>query len=91
MKLKTNCSFIYLYQHTLHEETMRVMTEDMPSEISYVPSAYMTEITHVSQALSEVEQILNAPELCAKDFEDLFKQEESLKVKAKHFHLDFTR
>ncbi|XP_063098870.1 dystrophin isoform X11 [Cavia porcellus] len=65
--------------HTLHEETMRVMTEDMPSEISYVPSAYMTEITHVSQALSEVEQILNAPELCAKDFEDLFKQEESLK------------
>lgn len=58
-----------------------VMTEDMPLEISYVPSTYLTEITHVSQALSEVEQLLNAPELCAKDFEDLFKQEESLKVK----------
>ncbi|XP_046281224.1 dystrophin isoform X7 [Marmota monax] len=65
--------------HTLREETMVVMTEDMPLEISYVPSTYLTEITHVSQALSEVEQLLNAPELCAKDFEDLFKQEESLK------------
>ena len=70
---------------------MKVMTEDMPLEISYVPSTYLTEITHVSQALSEVEQLLNAPDLCAKDCEDLFKQEESLKVKAKHFHLDFTR
>lgn len=68
-----------------------MMTEDMPLEISYVPSTYLTEITHVSQALSEVEQLLNAPDLCAKDCEDLFKQEESLKVKAKHFHLDFTR
>ncbi|XP_071462851.1 dystrophin isoform X4 [Marmota flaviventris] len=65
--------------HTLREETMVVMTEDMPLEISYVPSTYLTEITHVSQALSEVEQLLNAPDLCAKDFEDLFKQEESLK------------
>lgn len=68
-----------------------VMTEEMPLEISYVPSTYLTEITHVSQALSEVEQLLKAPDLCAKDFEDLFKQEESLKVKAKHFHSDFTR
>ncbi|XP_077891120.1 dystrophin isoform X13 [Ictidomys tridecemlineatus] len=66
-------------KHTLREETMVVMTEDMPLEISYVPSTYLTEITHVSQALSEVEQLLNAPDLCAKDFEDLFKQEESLK------------
>ncbi|XP_047620792.1 dystrophin isoform X2 [Phacochoerus africanus] len=65
--------------HTVHEESVMVMTEDMPLEISYVPSAYLTEITHVSQALSEVEQLLNAPDLCAKDFEDLFKQEESLK------------
>ncbi|XP_077920240.1 dystrophin isoform X9 [Halichoerus grypus] len=65
--------------HTVHEESVMVMTEDMPLEISYVPSTYLTEITHVSQALSEVEQLLNAPELCAKDFEDLFKQEESLK------------
>ncbi|XP_049728818.1 dystrophin isoform X10 [Elephas maximus indicus] len=65
--------------HTVHEETVRVMTEDMPLEISYVPSTYLTEITHVTQALSEVEQLLNAPDLCAKDFEDLFKQEESLK------------
>jgi dystrophin len=70
---------------------MVVMTEEMPLEISYVPSTYLTEITHVSQALSEAEQLLNAPDLCAKDFEDLFKQEESLKVKAKHFHLDFIR
>ncbi|XP_034857176.1 dystrophin isoform X8 [Mirounga leonina] len=65
--------------HTVHEESVMVMTEDMPLEISYVPSTYLTEITHVSQALSEVEQLLNAPDLCAKDFEDLFKQEESLK------------
>ncbi|XP_049500524.1 dystrophin isoform X5 [Panthera uncia] len=65
--------------HTVHEESMMVMTEDMPLEISYVPSTYLTEITHVSQALSEAEQLLNAPDLRAKDFEDLFKQEESLK------------
>ncbi|XP_074180007.1 dystrophin isoform X1 [Rhinolophus sinicus] len=65
--------------HTVHEESVLVMTEKMPLEISYVPSTYVTEITHVSQALSEVEQLLNAPDLCAKDFEDLFKQEESLK------------
>ncbi|XP_012612346.1 dystrophin isoform X3 [Microcebus murinus] len=65
--------------HTVREETMVAMTEDMPLEISYVPSTYLTEITHVSQALSEVEQLLNAPDFCAKDFEDLFKQEESLK------------
>nr|XP_045363191.1 dystrophin isoform X2 [Camelus bactrianus] len=65
--------------HTVHEESVMVMTEDTPLEISYVPSTYLTEITHVSQALSEVEQLLNAPDLCAKDFEDLFKQEESLK------------
>ncbi|XP_075394454.1 dystrophin-like [Tenrec ecaudatus] len=56
-----------------------VMTEDMPLEISYVPSTYLTEIAHVTQALAEVEQLLNAPDLCAKDFEDLFKQEEALK------------
>nr|XP_044619137.1 dystrophin [Equus asinus] len=66
-------------KHTVHEESVMVMTEDMPLEISYVPSTYLTEITHVSQALSEVEQLLNAPDLRAKDFEDLFKQEESLK------------
>ncbi|XP_062039368.1 dystrophin isoform X13 [Lepus europaeus] len=65
--------------HTVREETMVVMTEDMPLEISYVPSTYLTEISHVSQALSEVDQLLNAPDLSAKDFEDLFKQEESLK------------
>ncbi|XP_070318202.1 dystrophin isoform X2 [Odocoileus virginianus] len=65
--------------HTVHEESVMVMTEDMPLEISYVPSTYLTEITHVLQALSEVEQLLNAPDLCAKDFQDLFKQEESLK------------
>ncbi|XP_006870206.1 PREDICTED: dystrophin-like isoform X2 [Chrysochloris asiatica] len=65
--------------HTVHEETVMAMTEDMPLEISYVPSTYLTEITHVTQALSEVEQLLNAPDLCCKDFEDLFKQEESLK------------
>ncbi|XP_070318206.1 dystrophin isoform X6 [Odocoileus virginianus] len=66
-------------KHTVHEESVMVMTEDMPLEISYVPSTYLTEITHVLQALSEVEQLLNAPDLCAKDFQDLFKQEESLK------------
>lgn len=65
------------------------MTEDMPLEISYVPSTYLTEITHVSQALPEVEQLLNAPDLCAKDFEDLFKQEESLKVKSKALSFRF--
>ncbi|KAL6041794.1 hypothetical protein STEG23_012299, partial [Scotinomys teguina] len=65
--------------HTLREETMVTMTEDMPSDVSYVPSTYLTEISHISQALSEMEQLLNAPELCGKDFEDLFKQEESLK------------
>ncbi|XP_027389375.1 dystrophin isoform X4 [Bos indicus x Bos taurus] len=65
--------------HTVHEESVMVMTEDMPLEISYVPSTYLTEITHVLQALSEVEQLLSAPDLCAKDFQDLFKQEESLK------------
>ncbi|XP_057616228.1 dystrophin isoform X2 [Chionomys nivalis] len=65
--------------HTLREGTMVVTTEDMPLDVSYVPSTYLTEISHISQALSEVEQLLNAPELCAKDFEDLFKQEESLK------------
>lgn len=69
---------------------MVVTTEDMPLDVSYVPSTYLTEISHISQALSEVEQLLNAPELCAKDFEDLFKQEESLKVTAQ-FSLKFTR
>lgn len=62
-----------------------VTTEDMPLDVSYVPSTYLAEISHISQALSEVKQLLNAPELCAKDFEDLFKQEESLKVKAQSF------
>lgn len=57
----------------------------MPLDVSYVPSTYLTEISHISQALSEVEQLLKAPELCAKDFEDLFKQEESLKVTAQSF------
>ncbi|KAL1766616.1 dystrophin isoform X1 [Sigmodon hispidus] len=65
--------------HTLRDETMVVMTEDMPLDVSYVPSTYLSEISHISQALSEVVQLLNAPELCAKSFEDLFKQEESLK------------
>ncbi|XP_060038717.1 dystrophin isoform X3 [Erinaceus europaeus] len=69
----------YAQIHTVREESVMVMTEDMPLEVSYVPSTYLTEIAHVSQALSEVEQLLNAPDLCAKDFEDLFKQEESLK------------
>lgn len=64
---------------------MVATTEDMPLDVSYVPSSYLTEISHISQALSEVEELLNTPELCAKDFEDLFKQEESLKVKAQSF------
>lgn len=67
----------------VHEESVLVKKEDMPLEISYVPSTFLTEITHVSQALSEVEDHLNAPDLCAKEFQDLFKQEESLKVKTK--------
>ncbi|XP_060232779.1 dystrophin isoform X6 [Meriones unguiculatus] len=66
-------------KHTRREETIVVMTEDIPLDVPHVPSTYMTEISHISEALSDVEQLLNAPELCAKDFEDLFKQEESLK------------
>lgn len=64
---------------------MVVTTEDMPLDVSYVPSTYLTEISHILKALSEVEQLLNAPELNAKDFEDLFKQEESLKVNTQIF------
>lgn len=65
--------------HTVHEESVLVKKEDMPLDVSYVPSTFLTEIMHVSQALSEVEDHLNAPDLCAKEFQDLFKQEESLK------------
>ncbi|XP_074076386.1 dystrophin isoform X6 [Macrotis lagotis] len=69
----------YAQIQTVHEETTLVMTEGLPLETSYVPSTYLAEILRVTQNISEVEFLLNSPDLCAKDFEDLFKQEECLK------------
>uniref|UniRef100_A0A7N4Q1I4 Dystrophin n=1 Tax=Sarcophilus harrisii TaxID=9305 RepID=A0A7N4Q1I4_SARHA len=69
----------YAQIQTVREETTMVMTEGLPLETSYVPSTYLAEILRVTQTISEVEFLLNTPDLNAKDFEDLFKQEESLK------------
>lgn len=57
----------------------------MTVETTHVPSTYLAEILHLLQALSEVEERLNSPVLQAKDCEDLFKQEECLKVRWKAF------
>lgn len=62
------------------------MTETRTVETTHVPSTYLAEILHLLQALSEVEERLNSPVLQAKDCEDLFKQEECLKVRWKDFH-----
>ncbi|KAM6095626.1 dystrophin isoform 9-T9 [Chlamydotis macqueenii] len=69
----------YAQIQTVHEDTTFVMTESMTVETTHVPSTYLAEILHLLQALSEVEERLNSPVLRAKDFEDLFKQEECLK------------
>lgn len=61
------------------------MTETMTGETTHVPSTYLAEILRLLQALSEVEERLNSPVLQAKDCEDLFKQEECLKVRQKYF------
>ncbi|XP_062464079.1 dystrophin isoform X13 [Pezoporus occidentalis] len=66
-------------KQTVHEDTTSVVTETMTVKTTYVPSTYLEEILHLLQALSEVEESLNSPVLQAKDYEDLFKQEECLK------------
>lgn len=57
------------------------MTESMTVETTYVPSAYLAEILQLLQALSEVEERLNSPVLQVKDYEDLLRQEDCLKVR----------
>lgn len=57
------------------------MTESMTVETTYVPSTYLAEILQLLQALSEVEERLNSPVLQVKDYEDLLRQEECLKVR----------
>ncbi|XP_061309334.1 dystrophin isoform X13 [Pezoporus flaviventris] len=69
----------YAQIQTVHEDTTSVVTETMTVKTTYVPSTYLEEILHLLQALSEVEESLNSPVLQAKDYEDLFKQEECLK------------
>ncbi|XP_016848209.2 dystrophin isoform X5 [Anolis carolinensis] len=69
----------YAKIQTVFEETTVVMTEGMTMETSYVPSAYLAEILRLLQALSEVEDFLNAPSLQERDCEDLVRQEECLK------------
>ncbi|XP_069729561.1 dystrophin isoform X1 [Phaenicophaeus curvirostris] len=69
----------YAQIQTVHGDTAFVMTETMTVETAHVPSTYLAEILHLLQALSEVEGRLNSPVLQAKDYEDLFKQEECLK------------
>ncbi|XP_048719602.2 dystrophin isoform X6 [Caretta caretta] len=72
----------YAQIQTVYEETTDVVTEGMTVETTYVPSAYLAEILRLLQALSEVEDLLNSPDLQGRDCEDLFKQEECLtKVK----------
>nr|XP_013817322.1 PREDICTED: dystrophin isoform X6 [Apteryx mantelli mantelli] len=69
----------YAQIQTVHEDTTFVVTEGVTVETTYVPSAYLAEILQLLQALSEVEERLNSPDLQLKDCEDLFKQEECLK------------
>ncbi|XP_077637784.1 dystrophin isoform X5 [Lonchura striata] len=69
----------YAQIQTVREDTTFVMTETRTVETTHVPSTYLAEILHLLQALSEVEERLNSPVLQAKDFENLFKQEECLK------------
>lgn len=57
------------------------MTEGVPMETSYVPSAYLTEIQQLLQALSTVEDLLNSPTLQGKDYENLVRKEDDLKVR----------
>lgn len=57
------------------------MTESMTVETTYVPSTYLAEILQLLQALSEVEERLNSPVLQVKDYEDLLRQEDCLKVR----------
>nr|XP_005995015.2 PREDICTED: dystrophin isoform X4 [Latimeria chalumnae] len=64
---------------TVYEETTVVVTEGMAVKTSYVPSAYLLEIYQLLRAVSDVEQLLNSPELHNRDYEDLSKQEECLK------------
>lgn len=59
------------------------MTEGMTMETTYMPSAYLAEILRLLKALSEVEDHLNSPALQVKNYEDLYKQEECLKVRCK--------
>nr|XP_014433950.1 dystrophin isoform X7 [Pelodiscus sinensis] len=69
----------YAQIQTVYEETSDVMTEGMTVETTYVPSAYLSEILRLLQALSEVEDLLNSPDLQGRDYEELFKQEECIK------------
>ncbi|KAM3837732.1 dystrophin isoform 2-T2 [Vipera latastei] len=69
----------YAQIQTVHEETTVLMTEGVPMETSYVPSAYLTEIQQLLQALSTVEDLLNSPTLQGKDYENLVRKEDDLK------------
>ncbi|XP_039185591.1 dystrophin isoform X9 [Crotalus tigris] len=69
----------YAQIQTVHEETTVLMTEDVPVETSYVPSAYLTEIQQLLQALSTVEDLLNSPTLQGKDYENLVRKEDDFK------------
>ncbi|XP_061855846.1 dystrophin isoform X5 [Colius striatus] len=69
----------YAQIQTVLEDPTSMVTETVTVETTHVPSTYLTEIIHLLQALSEVEEHLNSPILQAKDCEDLLKQEECLK------------
>ncbi|XP_039770096.1 dystrophin isoform X4 [Ornithorhynchus anatinus] len=69
----------YAQIQTVYEETATVMAKDPASEASSAPSAYLVELLRLSRVLSDVGRLLRSPDLSAKDFENLFKQEEALK------------
>uniref|UniRef100_A0A670Z093 Dystrophin n=1 Tax=Pseudonaja textilis TaxID=8673 RepID=A0A670Z093_PSETE len=69
----------YAQIQTVHEETTVLMTEGMPMETSYVPSAYLAEIQQLLQALSTLEDFLISSTLQGKDYENLVRKEDDLK------------
>ncbi|XP_058042481.1 dystrophin isoform X1 [Ahaetulla prasina] len=69
----------YAQIQTVHEETTVLMTEGMPMEISYVPSAYLAAIQQHLQALSTLEDFLNSPTLQGKDYENLVRKDDDFK------------
>uniref|UniRef100_A0A4W3IX27 Calponin-homology (CH) domain-containing protein n=1 Tax=Callorhinchus milii TaxID=7868 RepID=A0A4W3IX27_CALMI len=67
-------------QSVYEESTVTALTEGVMPETSYVPSAYLSEVYLLHQAVCEVEVRLNSLERQVKDYEDFSKQEDCLKT-----------